>query len=72
MLCVTPEANLMLDDETKITTFRCPISLRESLERRCEVTKSSLTSFIVSAVQEKLAREKVTVTEKGFSVETGE
>lgn len=72
MLRVTPEANLMLDDETKITTFRCPISLRESLEQRCEVTKSSLTSFIVSAVQEKLAREKVTVTEKGFSVETGE
>jgi len=72
MLRVTPEANLMLDDETKITTFRCPISLRESLEQRCEVTKSSLTSFIVSAVQEKLAREKVTVTEKGFSVETEE
>ena len=62
----------MLEIETKITTFRCPVSLRESLEQRCEVTKSSLTSFIVSAVQEKLAREKVIVTEKGFSVETKE
>ena len=72
MLRVTLEANLMLDNETKITTFRCPVSLRESLEQRCEVTKSSLSSFVISAVQEKLAREKVTVTEKGFSVETKE
>ena len=72
MLCVTPKANLMLDNETKITTFRCPVSLRESLEQRCEVTKSSLSSFVISAVQEKLASEKVIVTEKGFSVETEE
>ena len=70
MLCVTQEANLMLEIETKITTFRCPVSLRESLEQRCEVTKSSLSSFVISAVQEKLAREKVIVSEKGFSVET--
>ena len=70
MLRVTLEANLMLEIETKITTFRCPVSLRKSLEQRCEVTKSSLSSFVISAVQEKLAREKVTVTGKGFSVET--
>ena len=70
MLRVTQEANLMLENETKITTFRCPLDLREALERRCEVTKSSLTSFVVSAIQEKLAREKVTVSDSGFSVET--
>ena len=70
MLRVTQEANLMLDNETKITTFRCPLDIREALERRCEVTKSSLTSFVVSAIQEKLAREKVTVSDSGFSVET--
>lgn len=60
----------MLETDTKITTFRCPLDLREALERRCEVTKSSLSSFVISAVQEKLASEKVTVTGKGFSVET--
>ena len=60
----------MIETETKITTFRCPLDIREALERRCEVTKSSLTSFVVSAIREKLAREKVTVTTSGFSVET--
>ena len=60
----------MIETETKITTFRCPLDPREALERRCEVTKSSLTSFVVSAIQEKLAREKVTVSDSGFSVET--
>ena len=70
MLRVTLEAYLMIETETKITTFRCPLDLREALERRCEVTKSSLTSFVVSAIQEKLAREKVTVSNSGFSVET--
>ena len=70
MLRVTLEAYLMIETETKITTFRCPLDLREALERRCEVTKSSLTSFVVSAIQEKLAREKVTVSDSGFSVET--
>ena len=70
MLCVTPKANLMLENETKITTFRCPLDLRDALERRCEVTKSSLTSFVVSAIREKLARERVTVSDSGFSVET--
>lgn len=70
MLRVTFEAYLMIETETKITTFRCPLDLREALERRCEVTKSSLTSFVVSAIQEKLAREKVTVSDSGFSVET--
>ena len=70
MLYVTLEAYLMIETETKITTFRCPLDIREALERRCEVTKSSLTSFVVSAIQEKLAREKVTVSDSGFSVET--
>ena len=70
MLRVTLEAYLMIETETKITTFRCPLDIREALERRCEVTKSSLTSFVVSAIQEKLAREKVTVSDSGFSVET--
>ena len=70
MLRVTLEVYLMIETETKITTFRCPLDLREALERRCEVTKSSLTSFVVSAIQEKLAREKVTVSDSGFSVET--
>lgn len=60
----------MIETETKITTFRCPLDLRDALERRCEVTKSSLTSFVVSAIREKLAREKVTVSDSGFSVET--
>ena len=70
MLRVTSEAYLMIETDTKITTFRCPLDIREALERRCEVTKSSLTSFVVSAIQEKLAREKVTVSDSGFSVET--
>ena len=70
MLRVTSEAYLMLETDSKITTFRCPLDIREALERRCEVTKSSLTSFVVSAIQEKLAREKVTVSDSGFSVET--
>ena len=70
MLRVTLEVYLMIETETKITTFRCPLDLREALERRCEVTKSSLTSGVVSAIQEKLAREKVTVSDSGFSVET--
>ena len=70
MLYVTLQAYLMIETETKITTFRCPLDLRGALERRCEVTKSSLTSFVVSAIQEKLAREKVTVSDSGFSVET--
>ena len=60
----------MIETETKITTFRCPLDLRDALERRCEVTKSSLTSFVVTAIREKLARERVTVTASGFSVET--
>ena len=70
MLRVTYEAYLMIETDSKITTFRCPLDLRDALERRCEVTKSSLTSFVVSAIQEKLAREKVTVFDSGFSVET--
>ena len=70
MLYVTLEAYLMLETDTEITTFRCPLDLRDALERRCEVTKSSLTSFVVSAIQEKLARERVTVSDSGFSVET--
>jgi predicted DNA-binding protein len=65
---LTCETLAMNPNEPITTSFRCPKEVRELLEARCEVTKTSLSAYIVEALTEKLSREKVYVTEKELKI----